>query len=262
MPTRCGMKAQEDKINAFWNQKALKYPLPFDNGALRTTNIALSIIKKRGVDLKSKRILDIGCGTGIYTLPLSNEALSVIGIDFSTAMIERLNVEKNKRDIKNVEAVCASWKDFDIKAAGFEKVFDIVLTSMSMAVRDEHDVKKMEECSRKWCVHIGWGRKRQNALMEEVFSLHNMVFAPPAGSQVMYNIVNGMSRRPTFDYFETSWDWEGTSEEALSDITGHIEVFGGNPDREAIIKILARYEKNGVIQHTTYVEEGVIVWEC
>ena len=91
-------------------------------------------------------------------------------------------------------------------ALGFEKAFDIAWISMSPAVQTLQDFEKMEKCAGKWCVYIGWGRKRKNALMEEVFNLHNLDYGPPAGVEAAYDILVRSGRTPSLDYFETSWD--------------------------------------------------------
>ncbi len=63
------------------------------------------------------------------------------------------------------------------------------------------------------------------------------------------------------DYFETSWDWEGTAEDALEDMVCYIEMQGGTANKELIKKTIARHERGGLIGHTTEVEEGILVWK-
>jgi SAM-dependent methyltransferase len=255
--------AKDERLRNFWEMKAKKYPLPFDKGSLlEATENIIAIMKKRGVMLSGKRVLDIGCGTGTFALPLAHEASSVTGLDISETMLAMFNELVVKYNITNVDAVHASWRDLDITAQGFEKTFDIVLTAMSMAVMDKDDLTKMEQCSRQWCVYVGWGHKRKNSLMEEVFKEHGMMLRPPPGTKTMFELLSKMNRQPCLDFIETSWDWEGTVDEAVEDIGGHVELegYGKVPQQKIIREIIGRHAKNNIVRHTTYVEEGVIVW--
>lgn len=184
----------------------------------------------------------------------------VTGLDDSETMIARMMDVMQSENIQNVHPVKAAWKDIDISARGFEKAFDIAWVSMSPAVQSAQDFERMEKCARKWCVYIGWGRKRKNALMEEVFRLHDIHYGPPPGAGMAYEILMRSGRAPSQDYFETSWAWKGPAEDALEDIICFIEMQGGRARRDLIKKTLDRHEQDGLICHTTDVEEGILVW--
>lgn len=50
----------------------------------------LELIKSWGVDFSGKSLIDIGCGTGNYTLYLAKECKQILGIDSSKGMLDRL----------------------------------------------------------------------------------------------------------------------------------------------------------------------------
>lgn len=188
--------SRQDRFKAFWERMAQRYPLPFEDKTLADTRRVLSIVKSKGVAFSKASVLDIGCGTGIYTLPLAHEAAMVNGIDDSEAMIARMTDVMQSENIQNVQPIKAAWKDIDIAARGFEKAFDIAWISMSPAVQTAQDFERMERCARKWCVYIGWGRKRKNALMEEAFRLHDIQYGPPPGVGAAYDILVRSGRTP------------------------------------------------------------------
>jgi SAM-dependent methyltransferase len=252
----------EQKFNAFWEMKALKYPGPFDKNTFEKTQNVISMAKEKGVETKEKRILDIGCGTGIYTLPLAMEASCVTGLDSSDTMIRRLIEDAGKHNISNLGIIKGSWNDTDIENRGLKKAFDIVWTSMSMAVKDKEDFMKMEACSRDWCVFIGWGRTNRNHIMEEAFMMHNINYGPHPGVAAACSILQGLGRSPVLEYFNDFWDWEGTLEEAVEDISGFIEMRGVTADPGKLKDLLSKYEQDGMIRHRTDVEEGIIVWQA
>ena len=253
---------QQDKTGSFWNRMAKHYPDPLDTKTLSDTRKVISIVKGRGVETARSTILDIGCGTGTYTLPLARDAKAVTGLDDSDAMLERLTASISSSGLQNVlYPVKASWRNIDITRAGFEKAFDIVWASMTPALRSGEDFNKMERCSKNWCVYIGWGKKRKNSLMEEIFKLHGLKYGPPPGVGAAYDILVQSGKNPSLDYFETSWDWTGTVHEAVEDMESFIEMQGESPDKKLINTVLARYEQEGTVSHTTYAEEGILVWQ-
>ena len=182
------------------------------------------------------------------------------GVDLSGTMLDRFRLEAQKQGLTNWDIIEASWDSLDISSKGFLRSFDVVWTAMSMAVRQEEEVYKMMLCSRKWCVYIGWGTKRRDALVEEVFKKHGLSFGPPPGASVIYDLLKKMGQSPILDFINTSWEWEGTVDEALEDIAGHIAFTGHTAHREVIKDILAQYVKGGQVRHRTEAEERVIVW--
>ena len=84
------MTDQDERAKRFWEYKAKRYPLPYEEETLKTTREVIELVKSRGVELKCKRVIDIGCGTGIYTLPIAEEASFVLGLDITLEMLNRL----------------------------------------------------------------------------------------------------------------------------------------------------------------------------
>lgn len=261
MQLSCTQKPPQDKFKAFWDRMAQHYPMPFDGPTLADTLRVLAMVNGLGVEIAHRTILDIGCGTGIYTLPLAREAATVTGLDDSEAMLARMIQAASAAGLQNVGPVTASWKTFDPAVHGFKKAFDIAWVSMSPAVQTLPDFEKMEQCARTWCVYIGWGRKRNNDLMEEIFGLHDLPFGPPPGVEAVYDILVRAGRTPCSPkFFDASWEWTGTVEDALEEMAGFIAMHGGRPRHREIEKALSRCQRDGRVRHTTEVEEGLLVW--
>ena len=254
-------KTQRRHDKTFWEMKARKYPLPFAPDNLAKTKAMIALAESHGVRPVGATILDLGCGTGTYTLPLAQAAERVTGVDSSTTMLERLRKEAKRAGISNVATIQATWQDAEILARHWEQAFDIVWAAMTPAVRDQKTLDRMIHCSRAWCVYIGWGRKRTNPLLEEAFRLHQTPFTPGHWLEKITVQLAASATPYTLDYVDTSWEWRGSLEEAVEDISGHIRMHQGTPDNQLICELLARHsDSNNTIHHTTSVEQGVLTW--
>lgn len=254
------MTDEFEKIKKFWDKRAKKYPLPYDESVYKRTILVLGKIKELGCKFKNKRVLEIGAGTGVYTLPISKEAKEIVAIDPSDEMLKILTEQIKIHNITNVEVYKNFWQEIDIDKLKFRKNFDIVLSAMTPAVKTTEDLIKMENCSKNWCIYIGWGRKRENLLKSEIFRLHGIDFKPPNGVLKIYKILNEIGRKPYLEFFETSWQWQGTIEEALEDIENFLELQKVKPDTKKILDILNSKFPKGIVTHETNAEQGFLVW--
>lgn len=251
------MKIYTDR---FWEFKSKKYPLPYEESVHKKTLDTIEMVVNHGVKINNARILDIGCGTGVFTLPLAEKSHYVIGLDSSKSMIKKIDEEAKKKDLNNVEIVLKSWDEIDVEALHWTKSFDIVWASMTPAIKTVQDLLKMERCSKDWCVYIGWGKKRENSFMEEAFNLHNIKFTSHANAIKVNQILNEMNRNPFVRDFPDSWTWEGTIEEAIEDVFVNLQINEIEPKRDIIKDFVEKHSVNGFISHTTYAEKRLIVW--
>ncbi len=81
------------------------------DGGLRDAVIGYLVREK--ILLPGDSVLDIGCGTGQYTLPIAKIADRVAGLDVSRGMLERMISEVARQGINNVKPVCSAWESFD-----------------------------------------------------------------------------------------------------------------------------------------------------
>lgn len=61
----------------------------------------------------NQQILDLGCGSGNFTIPMAKYSKEILALDFSPAMLKELSVQLSKEDIKNVRMVRSKWEDFN-----------------------------------------------------------------------------------------------------------------------------------------------------
>lgn len=112
----------------------------------------LKLISDNNMIASDFQVLDVGCGTGKYSIALSNLCKKIIGIDLSPKMIENANKNKEEYKMSNVEFYCGDWSDMDLGERGFGNRFDLVFAHMTPAVNSADTFEKLSKASRKYCV--------------------------------------------------------------------------------------------------------------
>lgn len=98
-------------------------------------------------DVKDKRILDVGCGSGVFMIEFIKRGAYAVGIDYSQKMIDLAKAELKTNKIPE--------KDYALKKASATKLpykkseFDLILaTGLTDYMTDEDDQKFLNEASR------------------------------------------------------------------------------------------------------------------
>ena len=116
-----------DRILEYWESQANDYGTDCTAswGDINAINLEIANIGKH---IKhGDTVLDVGCANGYSTFPHITKASSIIGVDFSPAMIEQANLAK-KRYAMHHDLV--TFKEGNIKSLEFEDdVFDVVYTT-------------------------------------------------------------------------------------------------------------------------------------
>jgi len=252
------MKGTRANEKLFWNNRARNYPLPFEKETYAKTGRLLRLLGRMGVGFKGKKILDIGCGTGVYTLRLAKEAERTLGVDSSPEMLKLFRAEQRRRGIKNVSCLLSSWRA--MPASRLAGRFDIALASMTMAIKSKADILKMEKTARQRCVYIGWAGVRRNALLEKVYAKHGVKYQAPEGAAIVLKTLKELGRKPAVRYVRDSWEKKASPGETLRDLEVGLKVNGADIDREWVENLLKKMARNGKVRQTTSVRKALITW--
>ena len=74
-------------------------------------------------------VLDVACGTGALVFDLAEKAKKAVGIDLSESMLKAAQREQIKKEIKNIEFICA---DATQLTTFVDNDFDVVTLSMAL----------------------------------------------------------------------------------------------------------------------------------
>lgn len=142
-----------------WDKKALTYPRynpsedTFESRTIRT-------LEKEGVDFTGKSVLDIGCGSGKFTLVIAKKAASVLGTDISSQMLRILHEDAEKEGADNLRSLKCTFDDFPDTG----ERFDIAFASVTPAVRTQEHFRKVTDMAEK-TVYIGWAGRKESEML-------------------------------------------------------------------------------------------------
>lgn len=255
----------EPELAAFWNKRSHDFARKIGSArSQKKSQENLGFLEENGFCAKGARVLDIGCGPGALSLPLARAGAEVTALDISEGMLARLRESADVEELP-VKTIGCSWWNADIRRLGFKKKFDLVISSMTPAIKDAETLEKMMACSKKYCFYVGslpgTGDKETNDLLKNISrspgprrSPMGMIFP------FMYLYLSGY--RPAIRITRRQWSedlpWAEAADHAI-DILGH-----DGPCTEATKKkIRAYYKKNAINGICTFKNEmflALLMW--
>lgn len=250
-------------MKEFWNYKAKKFPSYDENDKddLKLINEIYQIIKKHHIDITNKEIIDIGCGSGRFTIFLAKYAKKVVGVDISEEMLKKLSETAKLYDVSNITTHNADWQTINIYDYNFYKSFDIAFASMMPGINSQDTLTKMINCAKSHCVLIAFGRKRENKLFEEIFKAHNSQFKIPFSALDVAKILDNLNIKYTLDFVENCWESTYNFDELIDDINWHLKINEVEPNISKIKDVILKlYGNQTEITCKSTVEMGVLTW--
>ena len=239
-----------------WDLKVNDYPR-FTNGENCFEINVLNLLKDWGIDFNNSSVLDIGCGTGVYTLHVAKIARSVDALDFSKNMLDILVKDAKSINVSNITTYCKDFEKFEKP----DKSYDWVFTTMSPALNSSLARQKANDLALKGVAYLGWGGKRESKIMEAVFNAHEHKLHAPPGSEEMKGWLKSKNINFKSKYLETTWVKNQNLDDAINSEAWHLNIHGIKPDKEKIRNIIEPFcDKNGNIENKTNVGLELITW--
>ncbi|GEA19078.1 hypothetical protein E306M_22150 [Moorella sp. E306M] len=151
-----GRRRPDRDGTGYWNRRAGHFARQTggEEGKQRVARILHWLGHHGGLD-RDLEILDIGCGTGNYALPLARRARRVVALDPAEEMLAILKERAGEEGITNIEPVQMTWEEVDLDKQGWRGSFDLVLAFMSPGIKDASTLRKMIAASRGACFLAG-----------------------------------------------------------------------------------------------------------
>ncbi|GAB7342952.1 hypothetical protein MBLNU457_g1057t1 [Dothideomycetes sp. NU457] len=117
--------------NARFNAEALTW----DNKpeVVRSSALCLDTLLKSSLlpNLRTTHVLEIGCGTGLLTVPLASNVSSILALDTADGMISMLDAKVSDKGLRNVVAKVRLLEDADDEVLGGRR-FGLVVSHLVM----------------------------------------------------------------------------------------------------------------------------------
>lgn len=260
-----GLILDEDRMAEFWNKRSENYSknMKKDQRKKRTDEI-LEFLEESGFNPEGSRVLDIGCGPGTLSLPISKLGAEVTALDISSGMLKRLK-DTVKEESLPVDVIEGSWWTADIDDLGFRNKYDLVIASMTPAIRDIENFDKMMACSKNICYYSNFLRRgedkayrdiRSSILGEKSENNMNGIIYP-----FMYLYLSGY--RPSVRVNHSEWkeeiNWREAADQAIEFIGRGRDFDDGT--KEKIMDYYQNASQDGIYRSESDVYTGMMVWE-
>jgi ubiquinone/menaquinone biosynthesis C-methylase UbiE len=188
-----------------------------------------------------QKVLDIGAGTGAYTVPLSRLTSHVTVLEPSHDLREVLATSLAKAGVTNVSCIPRRWED--VSPDELDGPFDIVIAALSLTMPDIRPaLEKMDRvCSGK--VYLIWPvgvTVREQNYREAWPLIHGEPYVPGPGADVLFNVLYQMGICPEVQVYREDY------EETFSSLNRAVEFYrpkynASSPKKEmALRKYLGR----------------------
>ena len=121
-------------------------------------------LEERGYRKMDMTVLDVGGGTGTFTLPFAREYRQVDTLDISVPMQQRIREKAAKEQLENIRYLCKNWHTLDVEREGMKKQYDLVLSSINCrGIYNAETLHKMNQCSRGGCCLLTWAGQSRSS---------------------------------------------------------------------------------------------------
>lgn len=240
--------------NKKWDEKASNYTR-FNPNLTDFQQSVFEFMDEKGVLIEGKNVLDIGCGTGVYTLHLAKKALHVDALDFSKEMLNVLKEDAKKYNISGIKTIFSTFDDFKIP-----KPYDVAFCSMTPAVSEAKSFEKMDKSGDKK-LFLGWGGKRQSSLHEPIFKAFGGSYDVPRGGLELLEWLQTTKRDFEYKILQETRSSSYDLAQAIENVSWHLGINKVEFSKEELTSILKEIaQKEGKITNTVSSEMVLATW--
>lgn len=256
------LKINIDACVDLWNS----YSDDFSKKSIPTfkDNEFMKLLKQNDMLKKDGSCLDIGCGTGRYTIALFKEFKNLVGIDIADGMIEKANIIAKEKSAENINFVCSQWDNVDLNSLNNGEKFDLVFAHMTPAINSLSSFKKIIDASKGYCV-MSKPTKRVDVVMDKIVEkLDVKGFSFSAEDDILnafnYLWINGY--KPQFHYEINNYKTTMLVENAVEMYESRIKQYKDLSDKDKSIlrEIVCSFSNGDEFNQDMQMQVTTIYW--
>lgn len=229
------------KITQLWDQKSSKYPR--FNGTLNPfSHKVFSALKELGVKFGKKSVIDIGCGTGVYTLYIAKLCEEITGVDSSEGMLEILKQDALTFDIKNLKIIKSYWLELQA-----QKHYDIAISTMSPAIREDDDFAKFDAMADTK-IYLNFSGTRSSSLLKPFFAHYGVKSGNGSSVATLQNWLEANDKEYKKVDLKEKRVAIRSKTEAIENVYWHLEINGVRYDKNEILAMIDEIKFKGDIK--------------
>lgn len=244
----------EGKVNKDWDKAASGF---FKRTRKDDYNNAL--FEKLILD-ENDTVLDVGCGEGSITIPLSKKVKKVIGIDSSPKMLEYLEKRANENNITNIESILKP-----IEEITYEEIEDVDVVVCSRSLNGIIPIDKvlyeLDKIANKYVFITIFGP--ENKKIEKDFDRYiGKKTEDFPDYNYFFNILFNMGIYANIERFDLNNYREYSSiEEAMNNGKFRLDLYN-NEEKEKLKEYLKKIltEKDGKLFNVKDKADWIMVW--
>ncbi|MFA5313080.1 MAG: class I SAM-dependent methyltransferase [Methanomassiliicoccales archaeon] len=215
-------------IRSYWDDFALDY----SNGVGRTSDLDMMVIdhlSEREIIRTGDRVLDIGCGTGNFSIPFASIAREVDALDISASMLNILRSRASAEGCDNIIYTNERWETYEPGSS-----FDLVFSSFCPATCNLESVLKMESMSKGHCCILTMAPGSDRDIYSEVCGeLTGRGLSNRAYDAIMpMSVLHEMGREPEMRQFSIENGGRIDEQELERSLIGYVSCFIEIDDRQ------------------------------
>ena len=232
-----------EKRENLWDEKAKNYD-KFSGNLSEFQIKFFEILSKFGVEFKDKTLVDIGCGTGIYSLHLAKICKFVLGVDSSRQMLNELENSAKTANITNIKTILSDFENFKS-----EDKFDIAFLTMSPALKSQNDFEKFANLANLR-IFMNWEKPRNSTLLTPFFEKFGTKDRDTKTNSTT-NLINFLKNKNIpfkSEILSQNRILRRSFDDAFENVLWHLKINNFSYNTDEIKKMLKLKLKNGFFQ--------------
>lgn len=247
----------EERQREYWNSMSSRYDDDASDVVDAYSKLLTALID-RGAVRAGDRALDIGCGTGLFSIPLANAVSSLTALDRSPAMLESLAAKTGS--LKNLITLDGDWEGFIP-----DRRFDLVFSSFCPAVYSLRSILRMEGCSSRHCCIVALKDGSEPYFMHMAIARVTGDLFDTSGLSLTYakDALNALGREWGMETARLRSSLEGPADDIyqgyLDSLSMMVHMDQGRMD--ALKGIIDEHTRGGTFRFTVEKEIAALHWQ-